>query len=171
MSHTWAIFWSFSLSWLTAENNVCEIPIVFRHAVFDFVRIDKFFTFRPFLTVIFSLSTNLVAGFRWHIRRSNTSVLSVKGFLIVLELISSNEWYPKWMGKDLGIWFNGSERDWAVISIKMNICWKYLKKSFVGNSSLIEPTKPTQFKKRPTTNPIPHWCNIYKQFIDQILEY
>ena len=92
MSHTWAIFWSFSLSWLTAENNVCEMPIVFRHAVFDFVRIDKFFTFRPFLTVIFSLSTNLVAGFRWHMRRSNTSVLSFKGFLIVLELISGKEW-------------------------------------------------------------------------------
>ena len=67
------------------------MPIVFRHAVFDFVRIDKFFTFRPFLTVIFSLSTNLVAGFRWLIRRSNTSVLSVKGFLIVLELISGTE--------------------------------------------------------------------------------
>ena len=49
LCNTWAIFWSFALSWFTAENNVCEMPIVFRQAVFDFVRIDKFLTFRPFL--------------------------------------------------------------------------------------------------------------------------
>ena len=37
-----------------------------------------------FLTVIFSLSTNLVAGLRCDIKRSNTSVLSVLGFRILL---------------------------------------------------------------------------------------
>ena len=48
---------------------------------------------------------------------------------------------------------------------------KYLKKSFVRNSSLVEPSKPTQFKKRPTTNPISNWCHTYKQLINQILEH
>ena len=84
---------------MTAENKVCEIPIVFRQAVFDFVRIDKFLTFLPFLTVIFSLSTYLVAEFRCDIRRSNTSVLSVLGFLILAELSA---------GKDSWIELNGS---------------------------------------------------------------
>ena len=60
--------------------------------------------------MIFSLSTYLVAEFRCDIRRSNTSVLSVLGFLISAEL---NQLIA---GKESWIKLNGPKQNRTVIN-------------------------------------------------------